>query len=159
MSYEPTVWNVGDTIAVAKLNRLEQGVAEMSSGYTPTVWVDGDEITAQKMNRLEQAVASGSSGGSSDFSTAEVTVTYQSMQDATLLLAHITSANGVEPLIQEEAGEGGKTVVYNVPLYMSKALCVASDGAENLQGSIVDNEDGTYTITGNCSFTASLARY
>ena len=53
MSYEPTVWNVGDTIAVAKLNKLEQGVAEMSSGYTPTVWVDGDEITAQKMNRLE----------------------------------------------------------------------------------------------------------
>lgn len=32
MSYSPTVWNDGDTIDATKLNKIEQGIAEASSG-------------------------------------------------------------------------------------------------------------------------------
>lgn len=32
MSYEPTVWKAGDTVTSAKLNKLEQGVANGGSG-------------------------------------------------------------------------------------------------------------------------------
>ena len=34
MSYDPTVWKSGDTITSAKLNKLEQGVADASGGGT-----------------------------------------------------------------------------------------------------------------------------
>lgn len=33
--------------------------------YTPTIWKDGDLITADKMNKLEQGLANIQSGGSS----------------------------------------------------------------------------------------------
>lgn len=32
MSYEPTTWQAGDTITSARLNKLEQGVAEGGGG-------------------------------------------------------------------------------------------------------------------------------
>ena len=32
MSYEPTVWQCGDTITAEKLNKLEQGVANSGGG-------------------------------------------------------------------------------------------------------------------------------
>lgn len=32
MAYEPTIWQAGDTITSAKLNKLEQGVAEGGGG-------------------------------------------------------------------------------------------------------------------------------
>lgn len=32
MAYEPTVWQAGDTITSARLNKLEQGVAEGGGG-------------------------------------------------------------------------------------------------------------------------------
>ena len=61
MSYEPTVWQDGDHVTSAKLNKLEQGVNSMS--YTPTVWNAGDVVTAEKLNKLEQGVAEGGGGG------------------------------------------------------------------------------------------------
>ena len=33
MSYEPTNWKSGDTVTSAKLNKLEQGVANAGGGY------------------------------------------------------------------------------------------------------------------------------
>ena len=33
MSYEPTVWQAGDTVTSAKLNKIEQGVASSGSNY------------------------------------------------------------------------------------------------------------------------------
>ena len=35
MSYEPTVWECGDTITAEKLNKLEQGVASSGGGTEP----------------------------------------------------------------------------------------------------------------------------
>lgn len=75
MSYEPTTWANGDIITATKLNNIESGVQSVSSSYTPTTWVNGDIITATKLNNIEQGIANaGGGGGSSDFSTAEVTI-------------------------------------------------------------------------------------
>ena len=73
MSYTPTEWESTDVVTATRMNALEQAVGDMNMSYTPNVWSDGDILSAEKMNALEQAVASGG-GGSSDFSTAEVTV-------------------------------------------------------------------------------------
>ena len=72
MSYTPTVWQDGDHVTAAKLNKLEQGVDSMS--YTPTVWTAGDVVTAEKLNKLEQGVAD-SGGGGGDFTTCTVAMT------------------------------------------------------------------------------------
>lgn len=74
MSYTPTEWEPTDVVTATRMNALEQAVGDMNMSYTPNTWSDGDILSAEKMNALEQAVASGG-GGSSDFSTAEATVT------------------------------------------------------------------------------------
>lgn len=82
MSYEPTTWVTGDIITATKLNNIESGVQSVSSSYTPTTWVTGDIITAVKLNNIEQGIANaGGGGGSSDFSTAQVTVINNSLQN------------------------------------------------------------------------------
>jgi hypothetical protein len=73
MSYTPTEWESADIVTATRMNKLETAVGDMAMSYTPNTWSDGDILTADKMNALEQAVASGG-GGSSDFSTAEVTI-------------------------------------------------------------------------------------
>ena len=80
MSYTPTEWESTDVVTATRMNALETAVGDMNMSYTPNVWSDGDILSADKMNALEQAVASGG-GGSSDFSTAQVTI--------------VTGANGI----------------------------------------------------------------
>lgn len=53
MAYEPTVWQAGDTITSARLNKLEQGVAEGGGGVlvveaTLTETDDGDSESGGK---------------------------------------------------------------------------------------------------------------
>lgn len=57
MAYTPTTWVTGDTITATKLNHIESGVQEVSSGYTPNTWTTGDIITATKLNNIEQGIA------------------------------------------------------------------------------------------------------
>ena len=157
MSYEPTVWNVGDTIAVAKLNRLEQGVAEMSSGYTPTVWVDGDEITAQKMNRLEQAVASGSSGGSSDFSTAEVTFVNPTPDKVlSVYIGGVIDNDEFKAISCSDGLADSQTIL--VPLYKGLSVAPCGDNSSlssiDVSGSIVYEEEAFF-ISGDGTITIS----
>ena len=73
MSYTPTEWESTDVVTATRINALETAVGDMNMSYTPNTWSDGDILSAEKMNALEQAVASGG-GGSSDFSTATMTV-------------------------------------------------------------------------------------
>lgn len=75
MSYTPQTWANGDIITATKLNNIESGVQSVSNSYTPTTWVNGDIITAVKLNNIEQGIAN-AGGGSSDFSTAQVTITF-----------------------------------------------------------------------------------
>ena len=84
MAYTPTEWESADVVTAVRMNALENAVGDIDMSYTPNVWSDGDILTADKMNALEQAVASGGGGGSSDFSTAEVTVVNNSDSNITL---------------------------------------------------------------------------
>lgn len=74
MAYTPNEWACGDVIAANKLNSIERGIAEVNGEYVPTEWECGDVITADRMNHIEQGIAN-AGGGSSDFSTAEITLT------------------------------------------------------------------------------------
>lgn len=38
MSYESTVWKAGDTVTSAKLNKLEQGVADVSDAFVVNIF-------------------------------------------------------------------------------------------------------------------------
>ena len=74
MAYTPIDWNCGDTLTAEKMNKMEQAIGEINMSYEPTVWECGDIITAEKLNKMEEGIANCGGGGSSDFSTAEVTI-------------------------------------------------------------------------------------
>lgn len=69
MAYTPFNWQDGDTITAEKLNNIESGIEEVSSGYVATTWETGDVITAQKLNNIEQGIAN------AGLPSAEVTLT------------------------------------------------------------------------------------
>lgn len=59
MSYTPTQWKIGDKVTTAKLNKLEQGVAEGSGGYL-LVHVDQNTGTCdQTFGTIKEALTSG----------------------------------------------------------------------------------------------------
>lgn len=90
MSYTPTEWESTDVVTATRMNALEQAVGDMNMSYTPNTWSDGDILSADKMNALEQAVASGG-GGSSDFSTATVTITNSSSVGVNIYVPFISA--------------------------------------------------------------------
>ena len=49
MAYEPTAWKSGDVVTSAKLNKIEQGIANASSGLLIVkASEDGDTLTLDK---------------------------------------------------------------------------------------------------------------
>ena len=158
MSYTPTEWQPDDIVTAARMNSLETAVGEMNMSYTPNTWVNGDVITAAKMNALEQAVASG--GGSSDFSTAEVTLILGGeMYEASLVgLPHIDS-NSLKD-VDLITGDESERIVFSVPLYKGVlvTLCAGGVYADNVTGGIVmDSETGILTITGDGTITINAS--
>ena len=63
MAYEPTTWAGGDTVTAAKLNKLEQGVAEAAStggGLLVTLRINNDETNGEESESgTESEVAHG----------------------------------------------------------------------------------------------------
>ena len=49
MSYEPKQWKSGDTITAEDLNKMEQGIADASSGGTLIIELDNEASTAEKV--------------------------------------------------------------------------------------------------------------
>ena len=154
MSYTPTEWESTDVVTATRMNALETAVGDMNMSYTPNTWSDGDILSADKMNALEQAVASGG-GGSSDFSTATVTVVNTGSG---------RSLNGAHALDDgEDTGSVGSmgilasaTMTFLVILYKGVAWISAgnttivsvSGSAEKLGSSMV-------MVTGDCTITIS----
>lgn len=66
-------WSSGDIVTAANLSSIERGVSAVAEEYTPTTWANGNTVTAASLNNIEQGIAN-AGGGSSDFSTATVTV-------------------------------------------------------------------------------------
>lgn len=157
MSYTPTEWEPTDVVTATRMNALEQAVGDMNMSYTPNTWSDGDILSAEKMNALEQAVASGGGGGSSDFSTAEVTIVDNIGDGVDIVLPVIFEAN--------EMGEGAPAMVYcvqqvwesgtyRVPLYKG-SLVVEIPYQIATSGDILNLWGEIYSITGDCTITIS----
>ena len=158
MPYEPKEWVCGDAITADAMNKMERGIADMDGEYTPNEWSCGDVITAEKLNHMEQGIANGG-GGSSDFSTAEVTVILGSYMEDTALtgLPHID--NGSLRDTDLIAGDEGDRIVFSVPLYKGvlETFCAGEVYAENVTGGIVmDSETGVLTITGDGTITVTV---
>lgn len=160
MSYTPTNWASTDVVTATRMNALEQAVGEIDMSYTPNVWQDGDVLTASKMNALEQAVASGGGGGSSDFSTAQVTIVNNTSLDADARCVCITE-DGLE---QNFTSVSNSTINRNILLYSQLQeinMYFPTYGSENItvevSGDItVDEVDLPYiylNIRGNGTIT------
>lgn len=150
MAYEPTVWNCDDGISAEKLNKLEEGVAQIMSDYVPTQWSCGDTITAEKLNKLEQAVAEASEGGSSDFSTAQVTFVNDSEDYFECPMAVIRDGEMYFATISEAA-------TYTTPLYNGSVILPNINPA-NVSGNAEKKGSGLsryVEITGDCTITIS----
>lgn len=157
MSYTPTEWESTDVVTAIRMNALEQAVGDMNMSYTPNTWSDGDILSAEKMNALEQAVASGG-GGSSDFSTAEVTVVNSTAQP----LNPITFPQCLE---ENDLGPGSPAMIYGyiegitpsstetikAPLYKGR-LYLTNIGATDVSGDAT-LIDGDVLVTGDCTIT------
>ena len=151
MTYTPTEWNCGDALTAEKMNKIERGVSDMNGEYTPNEWSCGDTITAEKLNHIEQGIAD--SGGSSDFSTAEVTV---SNQDGVMFLLSTVTDDGREgasfsfPLVDVSYGTV-QAVLYKGTAYgliLVESINVTTTGAAEYNES-----DGILIITGDCTIT------
>ena len=149
--YEPTNWSCGETITAERMNKIERGVADIMSEYVPTEWSCGDVITAEKLNKIEQAIANADcGGGSSDFSTAEVTITSNSMA-AAVWMPVLTTVPNVGQVIMPKANPTAGT--HTVLMDKDGAIAmVSSMGSEiTTSGNITSLGDGAYLITGNCT--------
>lgn len=167
MSYTPTEWETADIVTATRMNALETAVGDMNMSYTPNTWSDGDILTAAKMNALEQAVASGGGGGSSDFSTATVTINAERTTGCAIssTVVDVSSSWDLEPntlppiitLLDTELPQGVST--YTVVLYQGHTLVSIYADEVAVQGSAQQITDIEYAvvldITGDCTITIS----
>lgn len=95
----------------------------------------------------------GGGGGSSDFSTAEVTIVNSSNVQTTFYFPYINHEfNDIEAFNIGSLG----TSTYTVPLYMNRATMLFDEmpAGTNVNGDAEINED-VVIITGNCTITIS----
>ena len=145
-------WSSGDIVTAANLSSIERGVSAVAEEYTPTTWANGDTVTAAGLNNIEQGIVNAEDGGSSDFSTAQVTISTNEETADGLFIVFVESdnlyiSNGVEPGI------------YTVPLYKGvlstfyygtnyNRVSVTGDiTMDYMYGDIVITGDGTITIS------------
>ena len=157
MSYTPTEWESADIVTATRINKLETAVGDMDMSYTPNTWSDGDILSADKMNALEQAVASGG-GGSSDFSTAEVTIINNSEHETACYAATIVELP-IPALPSFTEGifsiSGNTTIIKNVILYKGEGD-MSFETSGTLSGSGDVEIDGTIAyVTGDGTITIS----
>lgn len=153
MAYTPNEWSCGDIVTADKLNNIERGIAEVNSEYVPTSWQCGDLITAEAMNKIEQGIAN-ASGGSSDFSTATVTIVNNSGMPIAVFGAIATEEDDEFFTIHNWSVFASDTI----QVVMYKGLAYGGlDGSfstVNTTGDISWNGD-TLTITGDGTITIS----
>ena len=150
MAYTPTDWECGQTVTAEKLNNIERGVADVNSEYTPTTWQCGDLITAEAMNKIEQGIANAGGGGSSDFSTAKVTVNGALRGNVS---APVISPSPTGFSLFPFFGEVGS---YDIVIYTGGTiLSYDGSGTVSVSGNIQKVGGNTYIVTGDCTITIS----
>ena len=118
-----------------------------------------------EIDALREEIESGG-GGSSDFSTATVTVTFVPSTSGgglpTILGASLPNIvylghPDMQYFISSDISGSGGTATFTAVLYQGKAVARSADYyIKNLSGDIEWNDDiGNYIITGDCAFTLS----
>ena len=156
MSYAPTEWESTDVVTATRMNALEQAVGDMNMSYTPNTWSDGDILSAEKMNALEQAVASGG-GGSSDFSTAQVTVVNNTIDPISGIYVCVNDGAPFSAVVPRNTFFTGSEAC-NVPLYKGVCYWAITDNyvTVSVSGDVEwDSEYGALLITGDGTITIS----
>ena len=142
-------WSSGDIVTAANLSSIERGVSALAEEYTPTAWANGNTVTAAGLNNIEQGIVN-AGGGSSDFSTAQVT---------------ISGSNGLTPLSIPTIGEWSEQYgiafyaddgINQVLLYKGVASFYTPDTLVVTGNCHEDpNDPGEYFITGDCTIIIS----
>jgi hypothetical protein len=148
-------WSSGDIVTAANLSSIERGVSAVAEEYTPTTWANGNTVTAAGLNNIEQGIVN--AGGSSDLSTATLTLVDNIGDGVDLGMPYITEANawyegqpaGIYCSFQTyESGN------YTVPLYKG-SLVIEVVYQITTSGDIANMVDNIYIITGDCTITIS----
>lgn len=84
-------WSSGDIVTAANLSSIERGVSAVTEEYTPTTWANGNTVTAAALNNIEQGIAN-AGDGSSDFSTATVTLINGTSSNRCVLIPRTSEA-------------------------------------------------------------------
>lgn len=156
MAYEPNEWSCGDTVTAEKLNAMERGISDMNADYVPTEWVCGDVITAEKLNHMEQGIANGcEGGGSSDFSTATVTIINSALTSGDIFVVYI---DPIDEYLTTAKMIFNNEEIINLQAVLYKGVQLAAieveQGSVSVSGNITYN-DGELLITGDCTITIS----
>lgn len=173
--YTAREWSNGDIVTAANLSSIERGVSAVAEEYTPTTWANGNTVTAAALNNIEQGIANAGGGGSSDFSTAEVTIInttnrqipfhfafVESFDSSYTTAFYIDSESGVS--IDRDVDVGASTsLIQEVYIQDDKSIAlqplVATAGRTyTISGNVVETtyEDSPlFTITGDCTITIS----
>ena len=147
-------WSSGDIVTAANLSSIERGVSTLTEEYTPTTWANGNTVTAAGLNNIEQGIAN-AGGGSSDFSTASVTVVNGGNSRS------LVGANALDD--GEDTGSVGsigigqdETKVVHVILYKGVAWVSRGDATiVSVSGSAEKLGSSMVMVTGDCTITIS----
>lgn len=161
-------WSSGDIVTAANLSSIERGVSAVAEEYTPTTWTNGNTVTATGLNNIEQGIVN-AGGGSSDLSTAEVTVVNSLSTFVSITFYGAIgdysedfdfSPNTLPNCVCTKYAEQSRntTEVYNLALYeehgimsMNSSYTVSVTG--NIELLMTEEEYVIYDITGDCTIT------
>ena len=109
--------------------------------YTPTTWANGDTITAEKMNNIEQGVVDASSGGgvlvvNEDTTTRTLDKTWQQIADADFAVVKADDEDGTwtSPVQCVGFNDTDKYFVESMlSSGVSRYLCNTADGYPTLE--------------------------
>lgn len=110
----------------------------------------------EALNKLEQAVAEASEGGSSDFSTATLTVNGNVTQSDLFIAPVVEKDPNNEDIAFPQIQRGNST--YTVILYKGRSTLLFMGGQSRtitVSGNIETVTTGAYIITGDCTITIS----
>lgn len=111
-------------------------------------------------NKVEIGISSGGSG-SSDFSTAQVTVNSSTEYTYNLLLSNYYDYDNTGIIIPNiSSGDIDTSIILNAMLYKGQAMCILKPQGQNtpnvsVSGNIQDVGQKTYIITGDCTIIIS----
>lgn len=148
-------WSSGDIVTAANLSSIERGVSAVAEEYTPTTWANGNTVTAAALNNIEQGIANAGGGGSSDFSTAQVTVVDSDTGYVSdrYMMSFITEDDGVVTQFVNAEDESRDLIV---PLYKEKVAFAASENIVVSGDATYDEDIHVVHIFGNCTIKGYL---